>query len=175
MAGCHIYRSKDFVGWYGLGLYLYNSRTVFCSWSSVREYGCSTCWATLFAPTETYHSVLSSIVRKSKVWLISSLPFFLGVWSSLQLLNQLFLTSLFLSLPLDFLLSSLSKLFFVLLLCRACDALRSCLPDMLRDATFSTFLVVSISFIHSSVYFLKIFWMSNNPDIHSPFSMRFCW
>lgn len=29
------------------------------------------------------------------------------------------------------------------LLCRACDALRSCLPDMLRDATFNSCLRVS--------------------------------
>lgn len=40
------------------------------------------------------------------------------------------------------------KFLFWSFLCRACEALRNCLPDMLRDATFSDCLRVCIFIIY---------------------------
>lgn len=63
LAGGHIYCSKDFVRWCGLGLYLYYSWAVFCSRSSLGNHGSITCWAAFIALIKTYYPMLSSIVR----------------------------------------------------------------------------------------------------------------
>lgn len=55
LAGCHIYSAKDFIGWCGPWLYLYNSRAIFCSGSSSGEHGCCSCGTTVITAAETYH------------------------------------------------------------------------------------------------------------------------
>ena len=131
LTGCYIYSPKDFAGWYGLGLYLHYSRAIFCCWSSFGEHGVCTSWTALIAFAKAYHQMLSSIVRQSKV----------GA-------NGLYIFSH--DLIIIFLLFCWALLFVLILFwslfCRACDALRSCLPDMLRDATFSSCLRVSVFF-----------------------------
>lgn len=138
MPGCHIYRTKDFIGWCGVGLYLYYGRTVFCSRKSFGEYGCSTCWTAIITSAKTYYPMLSPIVGQCKV---SQVDF--SFWFAI----------------------SRALVFVVYLLCRACDALRSCLPDMLRDATFSSCLRVSTHSASNTFRMVLVFQITYGYDL----------
>lgn len=141
-AGSNIYCAENFTWWRGIGIHMRYSRAILCcSWDSVKHDYC-TCWTAFCSAVKAHHQVLSSFVWKSKVG------------QQCGLVTQL------------------SSVRFVHTytndyhhFCRACEALKNCMPEMLKDGTFSNCLLVGVTIPHFEVKILYFDWLMNDHNV----------